>query len=200
MKILPLIAVLGLPLIFGCTAPQTTVSPFPIVTTNALVTPTPTPIIVTNVTVNTITGQNTVTVVTNIVVLPVTNFSTVTNFVLLTNTVYVADTNKINSIISTAQGINGATAAIDPYSAPIGWGLGIVGTLITLGSGILAKVKNDKANTFSTILTSVVKGVEAGTSTATMSASSVKSAIQDSATKAGVNDSLDKIVQANTKV
>ena len=119
---------------------------------------------------------------------------------------YVPDP-RINEYSNYAQQAVGVAAAVVPGAAPYttlaSTGIGLIGALIGVISGYVAQKKSTnaalaQASQNSDMLTAVIQGVESATSKSTITADSVKSAIQDTATAAGVQSQLHKVVQANT--
>ncbi len=118
------------------------------------------------------------------VVVPYTN--SVTGQVgVVTNTVYVPS--------PAAQQIGTVGNQIAPLiPAPFGTAVEGILALATLGLGYFAKIKTAQANTNSSLLNAVIAGVETGNSDAT------KAAVQSHAAAAGLQTTLDPIVQAIT--
>ena len=106
---------------------------------------------------------------------------------------------NVNSASNTAAGIAGAVGlvpAAQPYSAAAQGLIALVFGAIGSVSTYLVQKKNSA--TASTLLATVIQGVEDGTSAATVTAAGVKAAIQARATAAGVQPALDAKVQSLT--
>ena len=111
---------------------------------------------------------------------PATNQPAVTNYV---------PNEALVKVVGVATKINDATAAADPYSGAITWGLGVALAV----AGWIAKRKNDQAAAAQTLTKTVIQGVEAADNPA------VKLAIQTHATAVGVEGALSQVVFDTTK-
>ncbi len=101
---------------------------------------------------------------------------------------YIVDP-RLTSALTTAQGVNAVTAAVDPYSPLIDLGLGTVAAV----AAWFAKKKNDKANAATLLTRTVIQGVEASGS------AEAKAAIEKHATLVGVQGALSDMVYTVTK-
>lgn len=127
---------------------------------------------------------------------------------LVTNPVtpaYVPDPRIAQYSNYVQQGLGAAALvpAAQPYVSLASLALAAVGAILGGISGFVAQRKSTtaalaQADQNSTMLQAVIQGVESATSAATITQQSVKSAIQSSATAAGVQPQLNKVVQQNT--
>lgn len=134
--------------------------------------------------------------------LPVTNpatgtvaIVTQTNLVTTTNLVYSPNTNEINAYVQAAQGIIATSAPVNPYAGLMTILAGALGTIVTIGSGVYAYIKNGQANTSAAVSSTMVQAIESLPATI---APAVKAQVATRAQQAGTSAAVDKVVQAQT--
>lgn len=122
--------------------------------------------------------------------------TTAPNGLLVTNAgIVTVDTNKINQVVQTLQGLNSASAPVNPYSIPIAGLLAIAGGIATSVSTVVAAVKNKQANTANGVANTIISAVE---NLPENIAPTVKTAVAAQAANTGTSATVNAAVQAQT--
>lgn len=110
---------------------------------------------------------------------------------------------QYSNYVQQALGAASLVPAAQPYVSLGSMALAAIGAILGGISGFVAQKRSTtaalaQASQNSDMLQAVIQGVESATKQPTVTAQSVKSAIQDTATAAGVQTQLHKVVLANT--